>query len=165
MRFSLTFLSLAMMAVSSLAQESQQAEAHPTLHFIHPHPLAGEPLTADNAAAILGHYGKPPASCEGDEEAFQISGVPGAVCSPKCDASGQCPTDVPDGVSARPQCALENQSTGDKYCVLICHEQNLALDAAATTLGLRGSPSLSDAQCGDATCQVVQAGLGICTYE
>lgn len=58
------------------------------------------------------------------------------------------------GVTAKPQCALENKETGDKYCVLICHE-------AAGNSNLRAG----DAQCGDATCQVVQPGLGVCTYE
>ena len=36
---------------------------------------------------------------------------------------GGCPKDKPDGVTATPQCALSNSATGDKYCVLICHEE------------------------------------------
>lgn len=55
------------------------ATAQDTLHFIHPHPLAGTELTAENVDTILGHYGKPPEGCASDEQAFQISGVPGMV--------------------------------------------------------------------------------------
>lgn len=44
----------------------------------------------------LEHYGPPP-DCDDDEQALQIAGVPGKVCVPKCDALGQCPSDVPDG--------------------------------------------------------------------
>ena len=62
------------------------------------------------------------------------------------------------GVVAKPQCALQNQSTGDKYCVLICHE------AEDTHSNLR-TDMVGDAQCGDATCHIVQAGLGVCTYD
>jgi len=67
--------------------------------------------------------------------------------------------DMTIGVTARPQCALENAQTGDKYCVLICHE------AAEFEASDEWKLNLGDAQCGDATCQIVQPGLGICTYE
>lgn len=94
------------------------------------------------------------------------------------------------GVTARPQCALENRATGDKFCVLICHEEGFDWKEEETVtvasgfespVNLRSStsdydgvphlgdyddvPNLGDAQCGEGTCQVVQAGLGICTYE
>jgi len=81
------------------------------------------------------------------------------------------------GVSARPQCALENRATGDKYCVLICQTNDIDYVAATADVPvpffLRGNNAgnmadnnpLEDDMCGDATCQEVQPGLGICTYD
>merc|ERR1712072_1557581 len=49
--------------------------------------------------------------------------------------------------TAAPQCALQDSSSGDKYCALIC------------------SPSSNDAQCGtNASCKSIQ-GTGLCTYD
>ena len=85
---------------------------------------------------------------------------------------------LPIGVSASPQCALENRATGDKYCVLICVASTAATATADAPLPvfLRGydnknnqkvddTSRLEDGMCGDATCQEVQPGLGICTYD
>jgi hypothetical protein len=94
------------------------------------------------------HYGSPEDGCEDDETAFSIMGVAGSICSPTCTDS-PCPTDLPDGVTATPTCALQNPQTGDKYCALICAPENLRRGAG---------------QCGAATCQPIQ-GTGICTYE
>ena len=82
------------------------------------------------------------------------------------------------GVTARPHCALQNRATGDKFCVLICHEEGFdwkeeeVVTSSESPINLRSStsdydnaPIVGDAQCGEGTCQVVQAGLGICTYE
>jgi hypothetical protein len=67
------------------------------------------------------------------------------VCSPKCSGT-TCPTDVPAGVTARPLCALQDASSGAKYCALICSPGN-------------------DAQCGtNASCKSIQS-VGICTYD
>lgn len=63
------------------------------------------------------HYEKPP--CQSDEVGVRIQGASGEVCAPKCTNSA-CPTDVPAGTKAKPQCALEDRSTGDKYCALEC---------------------------------------------
>ena len=71
--------------------------------------------------------------------------------------------DVPDGVTARPTCALENRATGEKYCVLIC--QGGAADSESALRGTTTTNSLGNGQCGDASCQMVQAGLGICTWD
>merc|ERR1712045_596100 len=90
------------------------------------------------------HYEDPKDGCQSDERAIRIQGVSGDFCSPAC-ARSQCPTDVPPGVTAQPQCALRDQS-GDKYCALIC------------------TPGANDAQCGTATCKAIQ-GVGICTYD
>jgi hypothetical protein len=98
-----------------------------------------------NAVNNSAHYEDPkPNGCQSDEQAIQIQGVSGDFCTPKCDASGSCPTDVPSGVTAAPTCALQDQS-GNKYCALIC------------------SPSENDS-CGTATCKSIQ-GTGICTYD
>lgn len=102
--------------------------------------------------ATNGHYGDPTNGCESDEQAVQVQGVAGDFCSPKC-TNGKCPTDVPAGATAKPQCALQDPS-GNKYCALIC------------------SPSLpianqmvADAQCGiNASCKPI-SGVGLCTYD
>ena len=92
-----------------------------------------------------GHYGDPYTGCAADEKSFTIQGLTGEVCAPSC-TSAACPTDVPTGVTAAPQCALQDQS-GNKYCVLLC------------------SPSVEDDQCGEnATCKPIQ-GQGVCTYD
>merc|ERR1712008_11353 len=82
--------------------------------------------------------------CQSDEKDIRIQGVSGDFCSPAC-VGARCPTDVPPGVTAQPQCALRDQS-GDKYCALIC------------------TPGANDGQCGTATCKAIQ-GVGICTYD
>merc|ERR1719440_742217 len=96
------------------------------------------------------HYGNPADGCEPDEQAVRVQGLAGTFCSPDCK-SAACPTDVPAGVTAHPQCALQSTS-GDKKCALICSPST---DEASLRAG--------DAQCGKATCQPIQ-GVGICTY-
>eukprot|EP00413_Alexandrium_margalefii_P049476 CAMPEP_0204611152 /NCGR_PEP_ID=MMETSP0661-20131031/61877_1 /ASSEMBLY_ACC=CAM_ASM_000606 /TAXON_ID=109239 /ORGANISM="Alexandrium margalefi, Strain AMGDE01CS-322" /LENGTH=266 /DNA_ID=CAMNT_0051622995 /DNA_START=1 /DNA_END=800 /DNA_ORIENTATION=+ len=87
------------------------------------------------------HYGDPKTGCESDEEAVRVQGLSGDFCSPKCGSSGSCPSDVPKGDSAAPQCALRT-TTGDKYCALTCKE---------------------DSDCGTGACQKIM-GVGLCTY-
>merc|ERR1719440_2777211 len=94
--------------------------------------------------------GNPADGCEPDEQAVRVQGLAGTFCSPDCK-SAACPTDVPAGVTAHPQCALQSTS-GDKKCALICSPST---DEASLRAG--------DAQCGAATCQPIQ-GVGICTY-
>jgi len=88
------------------------------------------------------HYGDPSTGCESDEEAVRVQGLAGDFCSPKCDSSGSCPSDVPKGDSATPMCALRTP-TGDKYCALTCKESS---------------------DCGTGACQKVM-GVGLCTYS
>ena len=103
-------------------------------------------------AAAETHYGDPNVGCEADELKVQIQGLAGAICSPSCKTAA-CPTDVPAGVTAKPQCALQSP-TGDKYCALMC-------SPSTEEFMLRAG----DAQCGDkASCKAIQ-GLGICTYD
>jgi len=87
------------------------------------------------------HYEKPP--CQSDEMAAQIQGASGDVCAPHCDGGAACPTDVPPGTKAQPQCALQDQS-GNKYCALMCGFSS-------------GCPS-------GATCARVGGIVGICVY-
>merc|ERR1711998_639355 len=63
------------------------------------------------------HYGNPADGCMSDEQSVKVQGLTGSFCSPDC-ASASCPTDVPSGVTAAPQCALQS-TTGDKKCALI----------------------------------------------
>ena len=52
------------------------------------------------------HYGDPAGGCETDETVVQVTGIAGSFCSPDC-AKNACPTDVPTGVTAGPQCVLK----------------------------------------------------------
>merc|ERR1719158_2363131 len=104
------------------------------------------------------HYGDPNAgACMSDEEAIQIQGVGGAVCSPACTGILKmgCPKDVPAGVTAAPQCALQDATTSDKYCALICSPSLPIADQ-----------KLADAACGGSnlSCKAI-SGVGICTYD
>lgn len=91
------------------------------------------------------HYGNPGEGCLPDEVGVRIQGVAGAVCAPKCDASMGCPSDVPDGCEATPQCMLQDASTRNKYCALRCS---------------------SGTNCGPgASCQTIFGSIGLCTYN
>jgi len=63
------------------------------------------------------HYEKPP--CQSDEVEAEVQGTGGELCAPSCD-DGVCPTDVPAGTRAKPQCILQDASSGKKYCALSC---------------------------------------------
>eukprot|EP00529_Nitzschia_sp_RCC80_P035257 CAMPEP_0113496000 /NCGR_PEP_ID=MMETSP0014_2-20120614/29896_1 /TAXON_ID=2857 /ORGANISM="Nitzschia sp." /LENGTH=179 /DNA_ID=CAMNT_0000389909 /DNA_START=27 /DNA_END=566 /DNA_ORIENTATION=- /assembly_acc=CAM_ASM_000159 len=170
---------LSLTSLFSLSNASDLKIPSPTVQdlevqkmIIHADPVFETDLSSSaNDDVVVGHYGPPP-SCDADEQMFQIQGVPGKICAPKCDDMGGCPKDKPDGVTATPQCALSNSATGDKYCVLICHEESNEEEVDAMKKMaphfLRATPGSSilvgDAQCGEADCHVVQQGLGICTY-
>lgn len=64
------------------------------------------------------HYEKPP--CQAGEKEVSIDGMDGKLCTTPCYASGACPQDKPDDVSALPTCALSDSSTGGMYCALLC---------------------------------------------
>merc|ERR1711953_1631682 len=97
-------------------------------------------LTAEGEANPT-HYGDPKGGCESDEQAVKVQGINGDFCSPPCSSSGTCPSDVPSGDTATPQCALKT-TTGGKYCALICSQ---------------------DSDCGTGSCQKIM-GTGLCTY-
>jgi len=102
-----------------------------------------------------GHYGDPKNGCASDEQSVQITGVQGDFCSPKCEGVlfKHCPSDVPDGATAKPECVLETQgSSKPTQCALICQpSENLAdgSNAACPT---------------NASCKPI-SGTGICTYD
>lgn len=104
------------------------------------------------------HYGDPnthPSGCEADEQDIRVTGLAGDFCSPPCGTNGTCPTDVPKGVTAKPECVL-NSPTGAKYCALVCTPKG-QVDEASLRAG--------DAQCGThASCKAIQ-GTGLCTYD
>ena len=101
------------------------------------------------------HYGDPSVGCLSDEIEITIQGVTGDFCTPKCGFFKPCPSDVPTGVTAQPQCALQDSSSGSKYCALICSPSLPIVNQKA-----------ADDQCGtNASCKSVQTGVGLCTYD
>jgi len=115
-----------------------------------PSPTPPAPPTPPSPPSGKTHYGDPADGCEADETAVKVQGLTGSFCSPDCK-SAACPTDVPAGVTAAPQCALQG-AAGDKKCALICSPST---DEKSLRAG--------DAQCGKATCSPIQT-VGICTY-
>jgi hypothetical protein len=91
------------------------------------------------------HYEDPKGGCRSDEKDIRLQGIQGSYCAPSCGFFTPCPTDVPTGVTARPQCAVQGSYT--RYCALICN------------------PSAGDDQCGtNASCKSI-SGTGVCTYD
>merc|ERR1711966_355918 len=95
------------------------------------------------------HYDDPfqSAGCKAGEMNITVQGIPGSFCSPKCDASGACPTDVCPGTVAKPTCVLQD-SGGNKYCGLVCDPKG------------KGTTCSSDEHM---KCEAIQ-GTGLCTY-
>merc|ERR1711981_414193 len=81
------------------------------------------------------HYEHLP--CRSDEVDVQVQGVAGSTCTPKCSGN-TCPTDVPAGTRAKPQCVLQDSSTGDKYCALTCFLGGCPTGASCEHIGLTG---------------------------
>merc|ERR1711941_165259 len=86
-------------------------------------------------APASSHYEHPP--CRSDEVDVQVQGLAGSTCTPKCSGS-TCPTDVPAGTTATPRCALQDSSTGDKYCALTCFLGGCPTGAKCEHVGLTG---------------------------
>lgn len=123
-----------------------------------PGPTPPGPSPTPSPPAGATHYEDPntTGSCMSDEVDIQITGVAGSVCSPKCTGifKTKCPTDLPAGVTAEPECALDDKASGEKYCALICSP---ATDEASLRAG--------DAQCStNASCKAISS-VGICTYD
>jgi hypothetical protein len=106
------------------------------------YPTATAAMVEETAGAS--HYEAPP--CQSDEVQVTITGISGTFCSPKCSTFKPCPTDVPTGTTAKPECVLEAQGhSSPTNCALIC------------------SPGASAGCPSGATCQPIQ-GTGVCTY-
>jgi len=73
--------------------------------------------------------------------------VDGTFCSPKCGTTS-CPTDVPVGVTAAPQCVLNNPQGGHN-CAIICDPSD------------NGLPCGKKMQCAPIP---NTNGLGVCDY-
>jgi len=61
------------------------------LHFMGSSSISLTATVEDDAASAFAtpnvlqeHYGSPAEGCQSDEMQFQISGVPGEICAPKC---------------------------------------------------------------------------------
>ena len=94
------------------------------------------------SSLISGPYEKPP--CSSQERAVSLSGLEQyAFCSPAC-VGMRCPAAGP-GVSAKPQCALQDQTSGDKFCALLCQEST-------------GCPKGGE-------CVIIQDQIGLCMYK
>jgi len=106
------------------------------------------------------HYGDPKLGCLSDEMEVQIQGLGGDFCTSSCGLFKRCPPDVPDGVSAKPQCTLKESGTMKEFCALICAPEE------AVANGVIVDQAVADAQCGDnASCKVAGVGVGLCTYD
>lgn len=96
-----------------------------------------------------GHYEDPLSGpCGSDEVNVTVTGIDGSFCSPECKLGVICPKDVPTGVTAKTQCALQDDTTHKKYCALLC--------------------TPGDSSCGaNASCKKVpqQPTIGLCTYD
>jgi hypothetical protein len=103
------------------------------------------PIPAPTPAPTIGqtHYSNPAQGCLPSEATMEVSGVPGDFCAPDCTSTA-CPTGVPAGVTADPECIVEGAGN-EKSCALICN------------------PAAANA-CGSAQCQPIQ-GTGVCTYK
>jgi len=80
------------------------------------------------------HYGQPP--CLDDEVEVQLG--PGSVCAAPCGSASDCPSDVPAGTLATPQCDL----LGNSQCGLKCGRDAGCPDGAIcykTPLSLTGN--------------------------
>ena len=124
-----------------------------------PGPTPPSPAPGPAPPAGKSHYEDPnDGGCQSDEVDISVTGITGSFCSPKCTGifKTKCPKDVPAGVTAEPECALQDSSSNEKYCALICSP---SLDEASLRAG--------DAQCSTkASCKAVpNAGVGLCTYD
>jgi len=100
------------------------------------------------------HYEDPyETKCASEEVNITIVGVPGAMCSPVCGIMDSCPKDVPENITAKPKCALQDMA-GRKFCALLC----------SMTLPVFNQ-RVADEQCGPkASCKPISS-VGICTYD
>jgi len=60
-------------------------------------------------------------TCGSGEAVGEIQGETGSICAPRCSSDGAftCPTEVPAGTTAQPQCMLQDVNQA-AYCGLLC---------------------------------------------
>lgn len=107
-----------------------------------PSPPSPPPSPPSPPAPGSTHYEKPP--CRSDEVDVQVQGLSGSTCTPKCEGM-TCPTDVPTGTTAKPQCVLQDSTTGDKYCALSCFLGGCPTGAKCEHVGFTGICMYQDA--------------------
>lgn len=103
-----------------------------------PSPSPGPPYDKPNASGECG---------DSTEIAVRINGIDGDYCAPSCSLIKSCPQ-APTDIMGTAQCALQDASSGAKYCAIICIPNE-------------------EAQCDESagmTCKSLQ-GVGICTYD
>ena len=101
-----------------------------------------------------GDYGNPfNGPCANGDSNTTITGLKGSFCSPTCSTSSPCPTDIPAGTTAAPQCVLEKPpSTTPSQCALICsandeEEEMTKLDGTVCPHGASCKPISTTAIC------------------
>jgi len=138
-----------------IAQQASYPTGVKAMGPVPPSPSPTPPSPTPPSPPASTHYEDPKGGCKTDEVEISIQGVTGDFCSPKCGFFKPCPTDIPTGVTAAPQCALQDSASKQKYCALICSPTAVIKDQKA-----------ADAQCGtNASCKSLQLGLGVCTYD
>jgi len=109
------------------------------------YPTATATVATPNAQP---HYGDPKNGCLSDELDVTVTGVSGDFCSPTCPKQ-VCPSDVPSGTTAKPECILEMQGQSKPtHCCLVCVPGGSGTDGCPT----------------NATCKSISS-IGICTYD
>jgi len=110
--------------------------------------MSSYPVASRAVEANPSHYGDPkPDGCLSDELSVEVEGLSGDFCSPYCSTSKPCPSDLPSGTTANPECVLETAgSSSPTNCALICN------------------PADNDSCPQNATCKPI-SGIGVCTYD
>eukprot|EP01052_Picozoa_sp_SAG31_P019177 SAG31_NODE_1388_length_8538_cov_3.310843_5_plen_456_part_00 len=136
--------------------------SQPTFPMVHkgsalpvPSPTPG-PKPAPPPPPTSGNYGDPyTGPCLSDEKQVTITGVAGSMCCPVCSSAEPCPSDVPPGTTAKPQCILGAPGQPPSYCALVCKSND---KETQTT-------KLDDLMCPPkASCKPIQT-TAICTYD
>lgn len=75
------------------------------------------------------HYGNPKdGPCMSGESPTFLPPIRGSVCSPACSTTVSCPTDVPHGTTATPECVLNGDPP--QACALVCDPSSPDGDAS-----------------------------------
>jgi hypothetical protein len=90
---------------------------------------------------VVGHYSIPP--CAEDEVEVALTAPElgrtryGILCSSNCSVNAStCPTDVPQGVKAKPKCSLTSDNTSHAFCALQCKQDSDCGGNGSSCLGI-----------------------------